>query len=53
MLFRRLLQMAAGRKRTAAIEHPDIVEPKKAALEHVLSVASLRFNHQVKFSSSF
>src|SRR3954464_5374076 len=35
----RLFQMAAGRKRSAAVEHADIIETQEAALERVLAGA--------------
>ena len=37
----RLLQVAAGGKRRAAVEHADVVEAEKAPLEHVLAEAVL------------
>ena len=33
----RLLQVAPGRQRRAAVEDADVVEPEKTALEHVLA----------------
>ena len=48
----RLLEVAAGRQRGAAVEHADVVEAEEPALEHVPPVGSLRFTHQVKFISS-
>ena len=37
----RLLQVAAGRKRSAAVEHADVIEAEKASLEYVLAEAVL------------
>ena len=36
-----LVEVAAGRQRSASIEHPDIVQAKEAALEHVAAVRVL------------
>ena len=49
----RLLEVAAGRQRRAAVEDADVVEAEEAALEDVVPLGSLRFTHQVKLSSSF
>src|SRR2546429_6222588 len=40
----RLLQVAAGRKRGAAVEDADVVETEEASFEHVLDRKSTRLN---------
>ena len=48
----RLLEVAPGRQRLAAVEHADVVEAEEAAAEHVLAVQVLLLTHHVKLSSS-
>src|SRR3989440_6901231 len=37
----RLIYMPAGRQLAAAVEHPDVVEPEEATLEHVAALRIL------------
>jgi hypothetical protein len=48
----RLFEVVAGRQRRTPVEHADVVEAEKAALEHVLAEAILAVDHQVTFSAA-
>src|SRR5437868_3984125 len=43
-----LFEACSIRKHRVAIEHADVIEPEKTALENVFAFGSLPFTHQVK-----
>ena len=47
----RLLEVASGRELGAAVEHPDVVEPQKAALEKVATFEPLAMQPPIEISA--